>query len=314
MNSKLTQPQLQKFLDELDALEQYRDLSDEEKEKIAKSILSSKYMDLRCDWAFKYILQNKEILTMLLRDFISEDIERVEYLPNEIGRASESDKNIIMDVMCYAKSGQRFIVEMQRQHKTSFKNRMLYYGASMLHAQLNRAAAYSTLMPVYVICFTNFKLKHEVDQLVYRYMLKERDTGELYNNLLNICFCELPRLKAKKIDGLNDIESWFYILKNIHTFAGEPGDYGERYKPVMEAALMNPLPDVNKLQYFRAMVSEEERRDIAEACYGDGFDDGMAQGKAEGKSEGLEQMAKALAQMGMSDADIQKAIELAKNS
>ena len=326
MNSKLTQQQLQKFLDELDALEQYRDLSDEEKEKIAKSILSSKYMDLRCDWAFKYILQNKEILTMLLRDFISEDIEHVEYLPNEIGRASESDKNIIMDVLCYAKSGQRFIVEMQCQHKTSFKNRMLYYGASMLHTQLNRAAAYSTLMPVYVICFTNFKLKHEADQLVYRYLLKERDTGELYNNLLTICFCELPRLKAKKIDGLNDIESWFYILKNIHTFVGEPGDYGERYKSVMEAALLNPLPDANKLQYFRAMVSEEERRDIAEACYGDGFDDGMAQGKAEGlaeglaegkaegKAEGLEQMAKALAQMGMFDADIQKAIELAKNS
>ena len=302
MKSKLTQQQLQQFLVELDALEQYRDLSDEEKEKIAKSILSSKYMDLRCDWAFKYILQNKEILTMLLRDFISEDIDHVENLPNDIGRASENDKNIIMDVMCYAKSGQRFIVEMQRKHKTSFKSRMLYYGASMLHTQLNRASNYTSLMPVYVICFTDFKLMHESDQLVYRYMLKERDTGELYNNLLTISFCELPRLKAKKIDGLNDIESWFYILKNIHTFAGEPGDYGERYKPVMEAALMNPLPDVNKLQYFRAMVSEEERLDIAEACYAEGFD------------EAMEQMAKALAQMGMSDADIKKALELAKSS
>ena len=37
-------------------------------------------------------------------------------------------------------------------------------------------------------------------------------------------------------------------------------------------------------------------------------------GKAEGRAEGLEQMAKALAQMGMSDADIKKALELAKNS
>ncbi len=33
-----------------------------------------------------------------------------------------------------------------------------------------------------------------------------------------------------------------------------------------------------------------------------------------GAAEGLEQMAKALAQMGMSDADIKKALELAKNS
>ena len=45
---------------------------------------------------------------------------------------------------------------------------------------------------------------------------------------------------------------------------------------------MNPLPDANKLQYFRAMVTEEERLDIAEACYAEGFDEGKAQGKAEG--------------------------------
>ena len=314
METKLTEEQMRAFLAELDALEQYRDLSDEEKEKIARSIFSSKYMDLRCDWAFKYILQNKEILIMLLRDFISEEIADVEYLPNEIGKASETDKNIIMDVMCYAKSGQRFIVEMQRKHKTSFKNRMLYYGASMLHTQLGRAGNYASLMPVYVICFTDFKLKHETDQLVYRYMLKERDTGELYNNLLTLCFCELPRLEAKKIDGLNDIESWFYILKNIHTFAGEPGDYGQRYKPVMEAALMNPLPDANKLQYFRAMVSEEERLDIAEACYAEGFDEGKVQGKAEGLSEGLEQMAEAMRMKGMPENDIQEILSLAKKA
>ena len=58
------------------------------------------------------------------------------------------------------------------------------------------------------------------------------------------------------------------------------------------------------------MVTEEERLDIAEACYAEGFDEGKAQGKA----EVLEQMAKALASMGMSESDIQKAINLAKES
>lgn len=46
----------------------------------------------------------------------------------------------------------------------------------------------------------------------------------------------------------------------------------------------------------------------------EGRAEGLAEGLAKGEAEGLEQMAKALAQMGMSDADIKKALELAKNS
>ena len=65
---------------------------------------------------------------------------------------------------------------------------------------------------------------------------------------------------------------------------------------------MNPLPDANKLQYFRAMVSEEERLDIAEACYEEGFD------------EGLEQMAEAMRMKGMPENDIQEILSLAKNA
>lgn len=226
MSTNIPKEKWRDYIAAVESVERYRDLSDEEKGMIARRILSKRYLDLRCDWAFKYVMQNNEVLTMLLRDFISEDIDHVEMLPNEIGRLSENDKNIIMDVLCRTKSGQKFIVEMQRDKKTSFQNRMFYYGASMLHSQLFKKDDYNILMPVYVICFMDFRLKHDTDQLVYRYMMKERDSGEVYNNLLTICLCELPRLKAKKIDGMNDIESWFYILENIHNFAGDRGILG----------------------------------------------------------------------------------------
>ena len=326
MSTNIPKEKWRDYIAAVESVERYRDLSDEEKEMIARRILSKRYLDLRCDWAFKYVMQNNEVLTMLLRDFISEDIDHVEMLPNEIGRLSENDKNIIMDVLCRTKSGQKFIVEMQRDKKTSFQNRMFYYGASMLHSQLLKKDDYNILMPVYVICFMDFRLKHDTDQLVYRYMMKERDSGEVYNNLLTICLCELPRLKARKIDGMNDIESWFYILENIHNFAGDPGDFGKRFTQVMELAQTEALPDNNKLKYLQAMVSENERLDIGRAYFEDGLEEGfakgkaegkaegLAEGKAEGKAEGLEDMAKALAKMGMSEAEIKKALELAKNS
>lgn len=146
MSTNIPKEKWRDYIAAVESVERYRDLSDEEKEMIARRILSKRYLDLRCDWAFK-----------------------------------KDDYNI--------------------------------------------------LMPVYVICFMDFRLKHDTDQLVYRYMMKERDSGEVYNNLLTICLCELPRLKAKKIDGMNDIESWFYILENIHNFAGDPGEFGEAVYP-----------------------------------------------------------------------------------
>ena len=64
------------------------------------------------------------------------------------------------------------------------------------------------------------------------------------------------------------------------------------------------------------MVSEEERLDIAEACYEEGFDEGKAQGKAEGlsegKAQGLEQMANAMRKDGMYEEDIQRILSRAK--
>jgi len=50
--------------------------------------------------------------------------------------------------------------------------------------------------------WTVFTLEHESDQLVYRDVMREQDTGKLYGRLLSIYFCELPRLKANSIDGL----------------------------------------------------------------------------------------------------------------
>ena len=53
----------------------------------------------------------------------------------------------------------------------------------------------------------DFKLKHDTNQLVYRYSMRENNTGELYENLLSIILCELPRLKAKKLKGLDPIHT-----------------------------------------------------------------------------------------------------------
>ena len=66
--------------------------------------------------------------------------------------------------------------------------------------------------------------------------------------------------------------------------------------PVLEASRTNSLTDKNLQQYFRAMVSDYERKDIAAAYYRRGVEEGVekgkAEGRAEGRAEGLEETAR----------------------
>lgn len=63
------------------------------------------------------------------------------------------------------------------------------------------------------------------------------------------------------------------------------------------------MPEEDQLNYMRAMVSEEERLDIGEAYFKDGYNTGKAEGRAEGKAEGKAEtraeIAKAMLSKGM---------------
>ena len=310
----LTPDQLRQYVEILDEFERYRYLSQAEKEKIVTGIMTRPYLDLRVDWAFKHVLRDLDILKMLLNDFLPAEIEKVENLPNEIDRIRADDKNIIMDVLCTTRDGREFICEMQRKSQLSFKNRMFYYAASMAHSQLKANDRYEELRPVYVICFMDFILKHLTDQLVYRYTLCEQSSGEEYGNQLSIYLCELPRLKASSIEGLSPVESWFFILKNMSNFAGKPEEIGQRYAAIAAAARTSLLVDKEPLQYMRAMITEEEKLDIGGAYFQDGYEKGMEkgreEGKAEGRKEGIEEVARALLEMGMPIEKVSSATRL----
>ena len=210
-----------------------------------------------CDWAFKHVFgHNENNLLLLLNDLLPEKIVSITYDPNEIDHWKGGDKNIIMDVLCHTDDDRRFVVEMQRGDKRYLKNRMLYYASSMITTQLKIGDSYGKLMPSYVICFMNFRLKHDYNKLIYRYMVRE-ESGELYGGQLNVLFCELPRLISKPHKEMTLVETWFDILRNMRTFVGKPGDYGERFRPIVENCLQTPISGEEKKHYLRSMITHE---------------------------------------------------------
>ena len=273
----LSKSQFELFLSILNEYEKYRHLSKEEKEDLILQITSSTFIDLLCDWAFKHVFgHNKANLMLLLNDFLPEEIVDIEYTPNETDVFRGEDRQVIMDVICHTRD-RKFIVEMQKSGSNEFRNRMLYYGAASLTRQLNPGDGYDKLVPVYVICFMNFRLMHETEQLVYRYQVREQDSGELYGQQLSIYLCELPRWVKPLEEAQNPIEEWFDILQNMSTFAQKPASVNNRYDSIFASCQQGRLQKKELEQYFRAMVTEREQQGIA-AFY---KEEGLREGKVE---------------------------------
>ena len=285
----LTPEQMDLYKSILNEFEQSRDMTEAEKELLILNITTSTYRDLLCDWAFKHVFgHNKENLMLLLNDILPEEVIDIEYDPNESDKNRPHDKQIIMDVICHTKD-RSFIVEMQKSRKGDLKNRLLYYGAASLTRQLKPKDGYDKIVPVYVICFANFKLLHEENQLIYRYKMREIDTGELYGNQLTIFLCELPRFVNTPGKKLNPVEVWFDMLRNMRTFASRPDNIDERYESIFESCRMGGLKDKETLQYLRAMITEEEKQEIRAGSYEYGVEEGMQQGIEQGMERGLKQ-------------------------
>ena len=266
----LSESQKRRYIAEGNKNKQFKMLSEIAKEQAVESIMTTEYLDLRCDWAFKYVLRDPELLLILLNDFLPEKIVSVTSVNTEPKRLGGKEKNVLMDIVAKAKDGREIVIEMQRFEKTNFRARMFYYGSSMVRSQLPKGKDYSKLKPVYVICFMDFKLAHPVDRLVYKYQMKELDSDETYGDWLSIYFCELPRMEKESMSEMDYVEGWFHILRKSSNFAGKPKGMDKHFDRVVEAAEIQKLPEDNKMDYFKAMISDKERLEYGEDRYNAG--------------------------------------------
>ena len=271
----LSESQKRRYIAEGNKNKQFKKLSEVAKEQAVESIMTTEYLDLRCDWAFKYVLRDPELLLILLNDFLPEKIVSVTSVNTEPKRLGGKEKNVLMDIVAKAKDGREIVIEMQRFEKTNFRARMFYYGSSMVRSQLPKGKDYSRLKPVYVICFMDFKLAHPVDRLVYKYKMKELDSDETYGDWLSIYFCELPRMEKESMSEMDYVEGWFHILRKSSNFAGKPKGMDRHFDRVVEAAEIQKLPEDNKMDYFKAMISDKERLEYGEDRYNVGLSDGI---------------------------------------
>ena len=62
-----------------------------------------------------------------------------------------------------------------------------------------------------------------------------------------------------------------------------------RYDHIIEAAKTNLVPDKERTQYLRAMLSDYDKKDIADAYFEDGYEKGVQKGMQKGLEKGREE-------------------------
>ena len=251
----------------------------------------------------------KRLLQLFLSELIPErKITELTYVTSEHINPYDDGHDGRIDVECTDADGTRFMVEMQVRPQSSFYDRAVLYSALGIQQQIAHGTTEYWLKPMYFIGLMDFSMHEGSDKVLWRYSIRnDSDHEELMTDHLHYIFLELPNSKMALTSEATVLDNFCYALHNMDSLPAQPKELKEEiFKLLFESAELSTFTPTERIRYIEDMTTERDLKN--QMAYAEN------KGKAEGRAEGLEQMAKALAQMGMSDADIKKALELAKNS
>ena len=280
----------------------FNGMSEEEKDSYAQSLATPEYLDLTCDWAFKYLFQNHpDLLITLLNDILKEDISSVEFRNTELTEVAPSDKRILFDLLCQTPDG-TILVEMQKASRFDQRDRLFFYGSRLVTRQIKRGDEDYVLAPVKVICIMNYEDEHPNspdDKILYHYRTQEIETGEPFGGQMSFFLLELPRVMRYNDEYDSPIAGWCRIFRNFTIFAKSRSEKDAVFNKLERAMRVSGLDDKEIDNYFSDMMTEKEMRPYIKGAEQQGYRKGFKEGSEQGKAEGKAEVAKSLLSLGL---------------
>ena len=259
----------------------------------------AKYLDPKADLTFRKIFGEHPDLVMSLLNALlpleaGKEITSIDYLPAEMTPDQPLRKNSIVDVRCKDATGRQFIVEMQMEWTTAFKQRVLFNASKAYVRQLGKT--YHLLQPVYSLSLVDAVFEPDIPEFYHYYRMVHEEHTEKVIDGLNLVFVELPKFKPQTISEKRMQVLWLRFLTEI----------GEDTKDVPEELMENP--DVKRAveivkesayndeelaaydKFWDAIRVEQAFVDEAEIRYGMGIE--------KGKTEGVIETARKMKELG----------------
>ena len=180
----------------------------------------AKYLDPKADITFKKVFgEHKNLMISFLNALLPRDNDKqmvsIEYLPPKMVPDNPDKKNSIVDVRCEETGGRKFIVEMQLNWTTAFKERVLFNAAKAYVRQIDRSDDYELLQPVYSLNLVNKVFAPDMDGCYHHYsMVHNLDTKKQIDGL-HLVFIELPKFKPQSFAEKRMAVLWLKFLTEI---------------------------------------------------------------------------------------------------
>lgn len=287
--------------------------------------MAGKYLSPKADLTFKKIFGEHENLVMsLLNALLPLDpdgqIEHVTYLTPEMVPENPGKKNSIVDVRCRDQRGRQFIVEMQMDWNNEFQQRVILNASKAVVSQLNPGEDYHLVKPVYSLNLINdVGFDAGPDEFYHDYAVVDVDHTDRRIEGLRFIFVELPKFKPHKFIEKKMAVLWLRFLTEINGGTIEaPAEllenpYTREALEILEKRAYNEAQIYAYERYWDAISADKTRYNSGyRTGLAEGREEGRAEGREEGKKSGLLFAASQMRKMGLSDADIIRALGISE--
>ena len=283
--------------------------------------MQSRYINPYTDFGFKKLFgeeANKDLLVDFLNQLLPDkhQIKELSFQNTEQLHDISVDRKAIFDIHCISKTGERFIVEMQKAKIKFFKDRALFYTTFPIKEQAKKGNWNFKLDQIYYIAILDFfydeeeekaKVKREIE-------LKDQDCQVFYDKLQYI-FLQMPAFNKEENELETHYDKWLYFLKNLEDFDDIPTILKE---PIFEKAFETAeIANFNKKEfdkYEKSRLSYLELVNVVKTGQEEGRErghkEGLQKGLQKGREEGLQKGREEGLQKGREEGELNIAKEL----
>ncbi|MCQ2189156.1 MAG: Rpn family recombination-promoting nuclease/putative transposase [Paludibacteraceae bacterium] len=244
----------------------------------------AKFIDLRCDFGFKYCMSDPIIMMSFLNAILDGDEETitdVSFENVEMPRETEDQRGVIFDLLCTTDKGDTILIEMQNSCQKFFKTRANYYVYKLLDSKIGKGLVWKDMkedISKIIGIFIMGETMAGIDSVITRTAECDLDTGELFWDRHRKYFVNLQKFK---LDG-SDItmkDLWLYSFKNLGNMENiDPSVYekaDEGLLKLIERAKVGALSKKEYAMYEASLKRLADEIDMEEH----GFERGVEEGK-----------------------------------
>lgn len=243
----------------------------------------------------------------------------------ELVPVNELRKNTLVDVRCRDMEGRQFVVEMQMEWSTAFKQRVLFNASKIYVSQGTVGYAYQSLHPVYSLNLVNDVMEKDIPEYRHDYSIVHDKYSDKIIDGLHFTFIELPKFTPQSITEKRMAVLWLRFLTEIDTSTREvPAELMENpeiskaLSEVRESAFSEPeLLAYDKfwdiISTERTMVEEKYeagRKKGFEKGFENGLENGLESGRERGREERAFEIARKMLRKGNTVDEIMELTDL----